>query len=947
MVWRAGSHQSHTQTSSQKMKQSLLSSALARRTPNGLSASLLGLREALLAVLLAVLPQAAKAGNISLGFDPADTVPGTLYGTAAVDDSGGIGGSGALKLNTANGQAGFLVLDDLDGGQTVGSFLATFNLRTGSATSTVLHGDGVSFSFGPDIPDDTFAFPEEGTGSGLRVSFDTFNNAGPANEAPAVKVTYGNQLIAAKQVDFLSTGTGYAAVKIEAHPEGTLDVFYGTNAVFTNLLCYVPTAGRFSLAANAGAERFVGDPVDLYWVDNLAITTKPSQSAFVQSAKPRGDSVSPDAVIAIQLHDAATHVKADSLVLKLDGTVVTRKVLSVDGVTTVTFVPPTVLGRSTVHQVTVTYADDAVPVKTSTVGYAFTVYPYATLTASYAVDASVVNKALTGFKVRTHQVSVDAGTSVERAELQFANKLQNPLDHTVLPNVANLDDAEPDGTFAAPNFIDFSANADGQGFFPSDEVFPGVVGTDQYALEITTFLDLAPGTYTFGVDAVRNYNTTAPGSFRESGFRLTAGTNPKDLFAPEIALFDKDRPEGEKVFSFVVLEAGLYPFRLLWFSGVGASSLEWYQIKADGSRILIGDTASGGPAAYRGATVTHPYVQYTTNPKPGETSVVANTPITLTLVDGSATVKTNTLQLSLNGTVVAAAIATDAAKPGLTQLLYQPPTVLPAGSTNTVRLVFSDSVGAAYDQRWLFVVAGNLAIPGLLTVEAEHFSGNFESFDLDGINKHRWVLTNTAGFSGDGAMLADPNINYNQNVDTSVEPRLDYALDFTIPGTYYVWVRALGDSAPGISQNDSVNVGIDGVLPASGASSKITGFPPGGYVWSKTKVDATPATVVVPTAGPHVINVWMREDGFLFDKLLLTTNKTYVPIGFGPAEPSASAPVLTYLRTEAGLKLSWTGGGALQSANTVSGTYSPVNGGGTSPVTVPLDQAGRFFRVAK
>src|SRR6185436_20958838 len=99
---------------------------------------------------------------------------------------------------------------------------------------------------------------------------------------------------------------------------------------------------------------------------------------------------------------------------------------------------------------------------------------------------------------------------------------------------------------------------------------------------------------TFGVDEVRNYNTTAPGSFQESGFRLTAGTNPRDLFATEIASFDKSRPEGENQFSFVVQEAGIFPFRLVWFSGAGPSSLEWYQVTSQGNRILLGDTGSGG-----------------------------------------------------------------------------------------------------------------------------------------------------------------------------------------------------------------------------------------------------------------------------------------------------------------------------------------------------------------
>src|SRR5262249_33870608 len=199
-------------------------------------------------------------------------------------------------------------------------------------------------------------------------------------------------------------------------------------------------------------------------------------------------------------------------------------------------------------------------------------------TTDYAVSADSLNTNTPGFKVRTHQVSVDAGTSVQRAELQFANKLLNPLDGTLLPNIADLSSANADGTFDVANHLDFSTAASPTGFFTFDVPPPGVVGTDQYALEILTFLKLAAGAYTLGVDIVRNYNAIAPGTFRESGFRLTAGANPRDLFAPEVAVFDKDRPEGEKQFSFVVQQPGFYPFRLLWFSGVGESSLEWYQV---------------------------------------------------------------------------------------------------------------------------------------------------------------------------------------------------------------------------------------------------------------------------------------------------------------------------------------------------------------------------------
>jgi len=885
-----------------------------------------------------------QAGTLSVGFEPADPVPGALHGAATVDTTGGTGNSGVLKLNTANGQAGFLVLDDLDGGQAVGSFVATFNLRTGSDTSPILHGDGLSFNFGPDIPDDTFAFPEEGTGSGLRVSFDTFNNGSRANEAPAIEVSFGNQIIATKQVGFLSTGTGFVPVRIEVHPEGTLDLLYGTNVVFADLLCYSPVAGRFSLAANAGAERFVGDPIDLYWVDNLSINTAVAQSAFVQSAGPRGSSVSPDMVVTIQLQDLVTQVDTNSVKLKWDGSPVTPSVSRLNGTTTVSYDPPGLLVAGSTHVVELVFADTAVPPRTNSVNYPFTVDSYATLPAGYAVTAAEVVTSSPGFKLRTHQIAVDAGTSVERAELQLAGRLLNPADGAVLANTADLSAANPDGTFDLPGGIDLSAASSPQGFFSSDVPIPGLVGTDQYALELMTFLDLTPGTYTFGVNAVRNYNTTAPGSFRESGFRLTAGANPRDLFAPEIAVFDKGRPEGERQFSFVVEQAGIYPFRLLWFSGVGESSLEWYQVTPQGNRVLVGEVASGGLTAYREVRVTHPYVQYTTSPRPGETGVPANTALSLAVVDGTAKLQTNTVQLRLNGAVVTAAITHDASAPGLTQIRFQPPGGLPPGSTNAVRLTFTDNGGTPYDQQWSFIVIGNAAIPGLLAVEAEHFDTNTPI----AANGTSWELTtNNAGFSGEGAMEAVPNVNLNVNVDITVSPRLDYNLDFPTAGTYYVWVRGLADSAPGPSQSDSVNVGLDGVLPAS--SSRITGFPPGGYVWSLTTVASTPATLVVPDAGPHVLNVWMREDGFIFDKLVVTTNNAYVPTGLGPAETvGPSAPVLTFtLVGSSQLQLTWTGGGVLEAATAAPGPYSPVPGGGSSPVTVNLELPARFFRVTR
>jgi len=56
-------------------------------------------------------------------------------------------------------------------------------------------------------------------------------------------------------------------------------------------------------------------------------------------------------------------------------------------------------------------------------------------------------------------------------------------------------------------------------------------------------------------------------------------------------------------------------------------------------------------------------------------------------------------------------------------------------------------------------------------------------------------------------------------------------------------------------------------------------------------MDGVVATINVTTTGVHTLNVWMREDGFIFDKLVVSTNVSYIPTGTGPAE-TTSKPVI-------------------------------------------------------
>ena len=65
-------------------------------------------------------------------------------------------------------------------------------------------------------------------------------------------------------------------------------------------------------------------------------------------------------------------------------------------------------------------------------------------------------------------------------------------------------------------------------------------------------------------------------------------------------------------------------------------------------------------------------------------------------------------------------------------------------------------------------------------------------------------------------------------------------------------------------------------------SNSISGFGT-ALAWSNATLDGAPATIHVETAGAHRFTLWMREDGFIADKVLLTLDNSYTPTGSGPA----------------------------------------------------------------
>jgi uncharacterized repeat protein (TIGR03803 family) len=315
---------------------------------------------------------------------------------------------------------------------------------------------------------------------------------------------------------------------------------------------------------------------------------------------------------------------------------------------------------------------------------------------------------------------------------------------------------------------------------------------------------------------------------------------------------------------------------------------------------------------------------YTVNYGGPVVSVISNSPTQVTLQITSALSLVNSNVLTVNNvisTVGALPIATNS------QLAINTP-------SPTIRLEYNQG-----------------GTNNLVSLEAEDYDLNVMPN-----TSHYWSFTtspievqpgdtNTI-FSGTGVMEADPEDTGTTGTTTSIGGapsggRLDYMVRFDTAGTFYVWVRGAGDGPPnGPGDSDSVSIGLDG-----GLTTRIAGFPLGeGYCWTNEQT-GTSTNIIIETPGLHVINVWVRQDSFAFDKFLLTDNTNYVPTGFGPAEsaPTVGAAVTISLSGSNAI-VSWPGGGFLQSSTNLASPFVDIPSS-VSPWTVPLTNSQVYYRV--
>ncbi len=124
--------------------------------------------------------------------------------------------------------------------------------------------------------------------------------------------------------------------------------------------------------------------------------------------------------------------------------------------------------------------------------------------------------------------------------------------------------------------------------------------------------------------------------------------------------------------------------------------------------------------------------------------------------------------------------------------------------------------------------------------------------------------------NGSGVQIMPQGGNWAYETDITKIPQVSYKVNFTTPGTYYVYLYTTFMS----SSSDSAMIGVDDGSPVTLNPSKGTGR--GRWLTGEDwKIE-------IPTAGEHTITVYARESGAAMHKLYLSTSSE-AKVGNHPA----------------------------------------------------------------
>ncbi|MDA7624727.1 hypothetical protein N8697_00995, partial [bacterium] len=653
-----------------------------------------------------------------------------------------------------NGQNGSMKIQDITDGRTFKEFEVGFRLYISDSTCcgsdddwSPAHrpADGWSLSIGNDLPD-TIGLPEEGTGDGIRICFDTWDSGG--GEAPAIDVWNGVEgEVGDGDQDAWSGGLfarqkfdGVTAAKDEekfTDPETGEFVFMWTHGEWVNFSLKV-FGGRITInykgyemineelptgwpALTAPQWLFAGRTGGAnaaHWVDDFYVKVFKPSGPIISSFKGAANGFS------VSLVDAEGNgLDLDSAEAKFDGADVVVNKSKSDGETTIAYSTDAPLASGSDHAIELTYTDEKGTVHVKTLS--FSVPNYIILNADSIVSDSV--KGESGFIANITQISIEQtgkdslhNNSVANAEKQLNGEFIDPDIEEPWLNEADLDAEE--GWSYYPVWVEWvNQNQDAPapvGNFSTnngyeDESIPGIPGwydsTDGIAGEYIALLQLDEGAYTLGVNS-------------DDGFRATIGVNYNDILSQELGVFDGGRGASDSVFDILVTKAGLYPFRVLWFEGGGGANIEIFSL-VDGEKVLINDPdVEGAIKAFipKGATVDEQITERDAStgraavvsimPASSEKRVDPASSIEVVIENGSATsVDQSSVKMSVNGKDV----AVDVSKSGDFVTIAHTPDGNLEGEVNTAIVSFKESNGTERSAEWSFEVKVTTPAPTL------------------------------------------------------------------------------------------------------------------------------------------------------------------------------------------------------------------------------------------
>ena len=650
----------------------------------------------------------------------------------------------------------------------------------------------------------------------------------------------------------------------------------------------------------------------------------------VTSTAPRGEGYKPDAVIQITVTDINTELAQDTIQLLLNGQTVAPTISKPAGsvVTTITYAPAGGLTPDSTNTVRLIFGDTSVPPVWSTNEFGFAVCDPVTAAAIVNID----------FKGLRNIPGPDAqGPTYEGVGAAGGGRIFNAI---------IADSLLEDGTDEDNLTIEGSAllNSIGQPTVIGFTVSP--VGGD---------VGGAPTTNPTAPEALWSdyfFNNSAGNTAGESPFALTGlGAGPYvDLYVYRTggAMTITGSPRSD-------------------FAGRGiftAGNTHYYRLVpvVDGS---VSGTFGSGTAVIEGMTIVTLLPQpFVLSASPTGGGVKDTTPIRLELQDYVTEVNRASVQLFLNGQAVVPAIDKPAGSK-VTTVTYTPPAPWAQGSTNMVRIVFGDTAQPPVVQTYDFSFA----------VLSEARAALIVNIDFDGARNIPGPRGPGPTFVGVGpvgggavwnGILADSRLEDGTDDDnltvggTGLLDSLGKAtgIAFTVspvggddaeapPGTEataaaallgdYVFVGSAAQitgsadfTLTGFGTNQTADlyffrvigaITIPGATPVAFAGSGI--FTPNNTVYFKQ----------VPITGGSITGSFTGLPG-VFYGLSVDLNPPAV-------EPPGS---LTVSLIPEGVKVTWTGGGLLQTADAITGQWTTVPGA-TSPKVFPVSGSQQFYRL--